>query len=105
MTSPGPRRSPSNGRLSLTAHYGNGPRSAPLAEVWGISRCRRNRAEIAEGKERQMKRDSNPTKKMLNGAEEEGWEGIEGHMKTALLNWPSFPIPHTKTPSLKPEGR
>lgn len=51
--------------LSLTAHDGNGPRSAPLAEVWGISRCRRNRAEIVEGKERQMKRDSNPTTKCL----------------------------------------
>lgn len=43
-----------------------------------------------------------PHHEMLNGAE---GEGIGGHMKTALLNWPSFPIPHTKTSSLKPEGR
>lgn len=86
MTSPGTRRCPSSGCLSLTAHSRNGPGSAPLAEVWGISLCRRNRAEIVQGKERQMKKDSNPTTEP-HGAEGEGTGGaLGGHMKTALLN-------------------
>jgi len=74
-----------------------------------------------------MKRDSNPTTehfmvqerregeadekglqphhRTLHGAGEEGWEGTGGHMKTAPLNWPPSPVPHTKTSIPKTGGK
>lgn len=59
--------------LPLIVHDGTSPVSVPLTEVWEISLCRRNWAESAERKGK-MKRDSNPTKKMLTSAEKEDWE-------------------------------
>lgn len=58
IVTPGTRRSPSISFLLLPALSGNYPGSSLLAEVWGIPLCRRNWAEIVEGKEKRMKRDS-----------------------------------------------